>query len=203
MSAPEKCECKLFSLTWLYCLCKFHIRVRLVLHFSNYKNEMCAMNSLFWVWGKGGRTSSPREHKIFQPMCLFLLPLKVKAQKTYQMSHIAEPRPYSAVSNTLSFSPFPCCRLSVALPLSHILSSLRRLRPKRNRKPAQGLAFTVSQWHASLQQPHYMSLRHCRIQSWGQTPFWLKNRSSLHTSKPGSCLIVSPKTWLASQTAAY
>lgn len=151
------------------------------------------MNSLYWVWGKGGRTSSPREHKIFQPMCLFLLPLKVRAQKTYQMSHIAEPRPCSSVSNTLSFSPFPRCRLSVALPLSHILSSLRRLGPKRNRKPAQGLAFTMSQWHASLQQPHYMFQRHCRIQSWGQTPFRLKNLSSVYPSKQSNCLTVSQK----------
>lgn len=79
---------------------------------------MCAMNSLYWVWRKGGRTSSPREHKIFQPICLFLLPLKVRAQKTYQMSHIAEPRPCSSFSNTLSFSSFPRWRLSVALPLS-------------------------------------------------------------------------------------
>lgn len=49
-----------------------------VLHFSNYRNYMCAMNSLYWVWGegKGGRTtSSQREHRIFQPMCLFLLTL--------------------------------------------------------------------------------------------------------------------------------
>lgn len=49
-----------------------------VLHFGNYRNYMCAMNSLYWVWGdgKGGRTtSSQREHRIFQPMCLFLLTL--------------------------------------------------------------------------------------------------------------------------------
>lgn len=25
-----------------------------VLHFSNYRNYMCAMNSLYWMWGKGG-----------------------------------------------------------------------------------------------------------------------------------------------------
>lgn len=108
-------------------------------------------------------------------------------------------------SNTLSFSLSSLlASFFLSYLLSHILSPLRRLRPKRNRKPAQGPAFTVSQWHASLRQAHYMSQRRCWIRShedgchFGSNIFSAIPFIYIYTSKALYVFIcVFPKTILA------